>query len=63
MHKFENLNRRSFLRATGITGGLSSPATAQDSRGGGSQPLVNGRRKLDPWRRHMAQSGLAPILA
>ncbi len=52
MHNFEDLNRRSFLRATGglataaITAGLSSPAAAQDSRGGGSKPLVNGRRKL-----------------
>lgn len=52
MPNSEDLNRRSFLQATGgiaaaaITAGLSSPATAQDSREGGSKPLVNGRRKL-----------------
>src|SRR3974390_1425991 len=52
MHNFEELNRRSFLRRTGgsaaaaITSGLSSPAIAQDSRGGVNKPLVNGRRKL-----------------
>ena len=48
MHDSEHLNRRSFLRATAglATAGLSLPATAQDSRGDGSKPLVSGRRKL-----------------
>jgi aryl-alcohol dehydrogenase-like predicted oxidoreductase len=52
MHNFDDLNRRSFLRATGgiaglaITAGVSSPAIAQDSRGGPNKPLVQGRRKL-----------------
>ena len=48
MHDSEHLNRRSFLRATAglATAGLSLPATAQDSRGDGSKPLVRGRRKL-----------------
>ncbi|MBZ5618647.1 MAG: aldo/keto reductase [Acidobacteriia bacterium] len=60
MHNFEgrdpisshDLDRRSFLRATGviaaatITGSLSSPAIAQESGGAAAKPLVNGRRKL-----------------
>ena len=59
MHNFEDigpinshhLNRRSFLRATGvaaatITGVLSSPAIAQESGGAAAKRLVNGRRKL-----------------
>lgn len=60
MHNFEgidpktshHLNRRSFLRATGVvaaatvTGGLSSSAIGQESGGGANKPLVSGRRKL-----------------
>jgi hypothetical protein len=47
-----NLDRRSFLRATGIvaaatmTGGFSLPAIAKEIGGTAAKSLVNGRRKL-----------------
>jgi len=47
-----NLDRRSFLRVTGIigaatiTGGLSLPAIAEEIGGASAKPLVSGRRKL-----------------
>lgn len=60
MHNFEDidpkrshrLDRRSFLRATGIitastiTGGLSLPAIAQQGGAASAERLVNGRRRL-----------------
>ncbi len=43
-----DLNRRSFLRTTGIIAAatVAGPAIAQESSKGATKPLVNGRRKL-----------------
>jgi hypothetical protein len=48
----DGLDRRSFLRATGIVaaatiaGGISLPAIAQQDGAASAKPVVNGRRKL-----------------
>ena len=48
MHNSHDLNRRSFLRATGIIAAatIAGPAIAQESSKAVTKPLVTGRRKL-----------------